>query len=115
MNDKIKKMSEALRKPQAKDDKPAYSVTYGRSTNTEEEIGRRIKVNILPKMTELCKELEYAYNDHTYEQFDDKKSAKSREELLKPMEETYRSMKECEGKIINYLKSLSEKANDNNK
>ena len=107
---KIKKMQEALKKPQARTNDSAV-VDYGPSTSTEEEIGRKIKSTILPKLSDLCQEVEYLYNNNTYGEFDEKTS-KKRELLLKPIENLYAVLKKADKDMINFLNDLSGKNED---
>ena len=108
MIEKINKMQEGLRKPRPKKESEGpVMVSYGPSSTTEEEIGRRVKTDILPKLAELVNTVEMCYNGHTYGEYDDD-SASEREAMLKPLEKLYNALKNADKEMILFLGELSE-------
>ena len=107
MNEKIEKMQEGLRKPQSREKSEPVMISFGSASSMEEEIGRRVKTEIIPKLSELLNSVEMHYNMNTYGDYD-KKGAKGREKLLKPLEDLYNSLKTADKAMVQFLQDLAE-------
>lgn len=82
-------------------------VTYS-GHNEHESLSRRIKTDVLPKLTELLYSLEGVWNSYVVDH-SDSKNAKEKEKTLKPIEKLYRALEESEDEMIEVISDLTKK------
>lgn len=110
----IEKIKEALRKPEKREaDTPVTYVAYGASSSQEEEIGRRVKTEILPALVSLMRCVEGCHNMYSGT-FEDEEKLAEVEKLLAPMQKLYERLEECEDNMLDYIKKLSQESKKKN-